>query len=59
MTNGKKREKPLYLDMDPDEALERFIQTDPEELKRRLERKKPPPKQGKGVAGKAKPKSED
>lgn len=56
MTNGEKREKPLHLDMDPDEALERFMQTDPNELKRRLDKKKPPPKRGPGVAKKSKPK---
>ncbi|MCR2833308.1 hypothetical protein [Parerythrobacter lacustris] len=55
MTNGEKRERPLYLDMDPDEALERFMQTDPAELKRRLDNKKPPPKRGPGAAKKAKP----
>jgi len=59
MTNGKKREKPLYLDMDPDEALDRFIQTDPKELQRRLDKKKAPPKRGQGVDKKAKPKSGD
>ena len=41
-----KREKPLHLDMDPDEAFERFLQTDPDELKQRLDRKKAPPKRG-------------
>jgi hypothetical protein len=41
-----KRERPLHLDMDPDEALARFLQTDPGELKRRLDKKKPPPKRG-------------
>jgi hypothetical protein len=51
-----KREKPLFLDMDPDEALARFIQTDPVELKRRLETKKPPPKRGQGVDTRAGPK---
>lgn len=51
-----KREKPLFLDMDPDEALARFIQTDPVELKRRLETKKTPPKRGKGVVGREGPK---
>lgn len=51
-----KREKPLYLDMDPDEALERFVQTDPAELKRRLDKKKAPPKRGQGVETKSRPK---
>lgn len=55
MTNGEKRERPLHLEMDPDEALERFMQTDPAELKRRLDKKKPPPKRGQGVAKKSKP----
>ena len=48
-----KREKPLFLDMDPDEALAGFIQTDPVELKRRLETKKPPPKRGPSVTRKS------
>ena len=52
MTEGRKRERPLFLDMGPDDALARFIQTDPAELKRRLNEKKPPPKRGKGVGGK-------
>jgi len=55
VTNGEKREKPLHLDMDPDEALERFMQTDPAELKRRLDKKKPPPKRGPSVSKKPKP----
>jgi hypothetical protein len=57
VTNGEKRERPLHLDMDPDEALERFMQTDPAELKRRLDNKKPPPKRGQGVARKLDPKA--
>lgn len=57
MTNGKKRERPLYLDMDPDEALERFLQTDPEELQNRLKKKKAPPKRGQGVERSKRPKS--
>jgi len=57
VTNGNKREKPLYLDMDPDEAFERFLQTDPKELKDRIDKKKAPPKRGQGVDGKARPKS--
>ncbi|MFU7527552.1 hypothetical protein [Qipengyuania sp. ASV99] len=56
MTNGEKRERPLHLDMDPDEALARFMQTDPVELKRRLDKTKTPPKRGPGVAKKSKPK---
>jgi len=53
MTDRKPREKPLYLDMDPDEALERFLQTEPEEVRRLIEKKKPPPKRGQGVETKA------
>lgn len=56
MTDERKREPPLFLDMDPDEALERFIHTDPAELKRRLEQKKPPPKRGQGAGRKPQPK---
>lgn len=51
----EKREKPLYLDMDPDEALARFLQTDPDELKRRLDKKKAPPKRGQGVGRRGRP----
>jgi len=51
-----KREKPLHLDMSPDEALERFFQTDPAELKRRLDKKKGPPKRPRSVETKARPK---
>lgn len=56
MTDDRKREKPLYLDMDPDESLGRFIQTDPKELKRRLDKKKGPPKRPRVVEPKPKPK---
>lgn len=45
MTDGKKRERPLYLDMDFGEALERFAQTDPKEVAESIQRakkKKPP-----------------
>ncbi|RGP40808.1 hypothetical protein BPTFM16_01100 [Altererythrobacter insulae] len=35
--------------MDPDEALERFLQTEPDQLKRRFDKKKAPPKRGQGV----------
>ena len=51
-----KREKPLFLDMDPDEALTRFLQTEPDELKRRLDKKKAPPKRGRGVGKRGRPK---
>lgn len=50
MTDRKPRERPLFLDMDPDEALERFLQTDPEEV-RRLVDKTPPAEAGEGSAG--------
>ena len=49
MTERKPREKPLFLDMDPDEALERFFQTDPDEVRRLISKKKPPPKRGQSV----------
>lgn len=52
----EKREKPLFLDMDPDEALERFLQTEPDQLKRRLDKKKAPPKRSQGVRGGGRPK---
>lgn len=53
---GREPREAVFLDMDPDEALARFTQTDPAELKRRLGVKKAPPKRGKGVAGRTKPK---
>lgn len=56
MTGDTKRERPLYLDMDPDAALARFMQTDPAELKARLDAKKPPPKRGESVGRKVRPK---
>jgi hypothetical protein len=45
------REKPLGLDMDFSEALERFIGTDPKHLpdKVKLKPKEPPPKREPGV----------
>jgi hypothetical protein len=42
----KKYEEKLHIDMDPDEALERFINVDPQELQANLDkqkRKKRPP----------------
>lgn len=45
---GRKREKPLYLDMDFSEALERFAQADPREVRESIERakeEKPPGEQ--------------
>lgn len=58
MTDPASRERPLGLDMDPDEALERFIGVDPRELPEsvKLTRKKPPPKRGPGVGKKRDPK---
>jgi len=46
MTERKMREKPLGLDMDPDEALERFLGVDPGELPEnvKLGQKRGPPK---------------
>lgn len=56
MTNGKKRERPLGLDMDPDEAFERFIGVDPDELDENKKlKKKPPPKRGQSGGKKPKP----
>jgi hypothetical protein len=50
----EKREKSLGLDMPFDEALERFIGTDPADLPEnvKLRQKKPPPERGPGVAEK-------
>ncbi len=45
MADRDKREPPLALDMDFAEALARFAQTDPQEVKESIERaktKKPP-----------------
>ena len=58
MTERKTRETPLGLDMDADEALERFIGVDPDELldNVRLRPKRGPPKQPPGVDKKARPK---
>ena len=39
---GKKLEPPLYINMDTDEALARYIQTDPKEVK-------PAPRRPKGA----------
>jgi hypothetical protein len=54
MTERKPREKPLGLDMDPDEALERFIGVDPRELPDnvKLKKERGPPKRPPGVATK-------
>lgn len=56
MTDDRQREKPLYLDMDPDEALERFLQTDPGELKRRFDKKNGPPKRPPSAENMVRPK---
>jgi len=57
MTNGKKRERPLGLDMEPDEAFERFMGVDPNEIDESKKlKKKPPPKRGSGIKRKAGPK---
>lgn len=40
MTGKRKNEPPLHLDMDPDEAMRRFLQTDPDELQEQIERSK-------------------
>jgi hypothetical protein len=52
MTERKARERPLGLDMDPDEALERFIGVNPAELPDniKLGKKRGPPKRPPGVA---------
>ncbi|GEM_PF-1460030 len=55
-----KREKPLGLDMPFEEALERFIGVNPDELPDnvKLRQKKGPPKRSRGVDEKVKPKLE-
>ena len=42
MTRGKKAppEPPLFLDLDFEEALQRFVKTDPEEVRESVERAK-------------------
>lgn len=54
MTDKATRERPLGLDMDPDEALARFLQTDPTDIpdSAKLVPKKPPPKRGPKTKGK-------
>jgi len=45
MTDKKKLERPLHIDIDFDEALERFAQTDKKEVDEsilRAKKKKPP-----------------
>lgn len=56
---ARKNEPPLYLDMNPDEALERFIGTDPKEVEKLIKaskKRKPPPKGGAKGGGKLRPK---
>lgn len=36
----KKYEEKLHIDMDPDEALERFLNVDPQELQANLDKQK-------------------
>lgn len=54
MNDPKQREKPLGLDMDPDEALERFLGVDPAELPDnvKLKKEKGPPKRSPRVGRK-------
>lgn len=62
MTEKETREKPLGLDMDPDEALERFLGVDPSELPDsiKLGEKRGPPKRPPRVADKpSRPKGKD
>ena len=49
----KKYEKKLHIDMDPDEALERFINVDPQELQANLNKQKK--RRSTGRAGKQNP----
>ena len=50
MTEKKTRARPLGLDMDPDEAFERFLGVDPDEIDENKKlKKKPPPKRGSGT----------
>jgi hypothetical protein len=54
MTKGVKHPSPFKINMDPDEALERFIGTKPkevDELIRRGKQKKPPGAKGKASGG--------
>ena len=58
MTDGKKREPPLALDMDFDEAMRRFARTDKREVDDAIQRgkqKKPPEPEKKSKAPTAKP----
>ena len=51
----KKYEEKLYIEMDPDEALERFINVDPQELQANIDKqkrkKKPPEAAAKASSG--------
>ncbi len=55
---ARKIEPPLYLEMDPDEALERFIGTDPAEVEKLIKaskKRRPPPKGRAEGGGKIRP----
>ncbi len=57
MTDKKTRERPLGLDIDPDEAFERFLGVDPDEIDENKKlKKRPPPKRGPVVEKREKPK---
>jgi len=59
VTDKKKTEPPLFLDMDSDEALARFIGTDAKEVQESMDRakqKKPP---GERAAGRSSRKKRD
>jgi hypothetical protein len=56
MAKGAKYPSPLRLDIDPDEALARFIRTDPKEVEeniRRSKKKMPPGSKKKPPGGTA------
>ena len=56
---GKKLEPPLYIELDPDEALERFIRADPKEVEKLIKagkKQKPPPKAATKGGGHLRPK---
>ena len=57
MTDKKKTQPPLFLDMDTDDALARFIGTDPKEVQESMDRakqKKPPGEQAAGRSSRKK-----
>jgi hypothetical protein len=63
MTNlGKKLDPPLKLDLGFEEALSRFVATDPEEVEESIERskkKRPPEDAAPGRSGRAKRQSQE